>query len=104
MSDLHLGSPYVGAGWEADGAAGEAVSNLRYSKLSIKLYFTHYRWSARLFALPRSGNNHPRLDVHYWWNVGAVALLLPATHTSIRRARARQGSTRGGPSSTNVCT
>ena len=32
----------------------------------------------------------PRLDVHFWWNVGEVALLLPAAHTSIRRALARQ--------------
>jgi hypothetical protein len=27
----------------------------------------------------------PRLDVHFWWNVGEIALLLPAAHTAMRR-------------------
>jgi hypothetical protein len=26
----------------------------------------------------------PRLDVHFWWNVGEIALLLPAAHASMR--------------------
>jgi len=29
----------------------------------------------------------PRLDVHFWWNMGEVALLLPAAHYAIRQAR-----------------
>lgn len=29
----------------------------------------------------------PRLDVHFWWNAGEIALLLPAAHVSIRRLR-----------------
>ncbi|NJM09246.1 hypothetical protein HC891_28130 [Candidatus Gracilibacteria bacterium] len=28
--------------------------------------------------------NAPRLDVHFWWNVGEIALLLPAAHSGIR--------------------
>jgi hypothetical protein len=31
----------------------------------------------------------PRLDVHFWWNVGEVVLLLPAAHTSMRRVAGR---------------
>ncbi len=27
----------------------------------------------------------PRLDVHFWWNVGEVVLLLPAAHVGVRR-------------------
>jgi hypothetical protein len=27
----------------------------------------------------------PRLDIHFWWNVGEIALLLPAAHVSMRR-------------------
>jgi hypothetical protein len=27
----------------------------------------------------------PRLDVHFWWNVGEIGLLLPAAHVSMRR-------------------
>jgi hypothetical protein len=27
----------------------------------------------------------PRLDVHFWWNLGEIALLLPAAHVSMRR-------------------
>lgn len=27
----------------------------------------------------------PRLDVHFWWNIGEVVLLLPAAHTIMRR-------------------
>jgi hypothetical protein len=26
----------------------------------------------------------PRLDVHFWWNLGEIALLLPAAHASMR--------------------
>lgn len=29
----------------------------------------------------------PRLDVHFWWNAGEIALLLPAAHVSMRRLR-----------------
>lgn len=29
----------------------------------------------------------PRLDVHFWWNLGEVTLLLAAVHTSMRRIR-----------------
>jgi hypothetical protein len=27
----------------------------------------------------------PRLDIHFWWNIGEIALLLPAAHISMRR-------------------
>ena len=27
----------------------------------------------------------PRLDVHFWWNLGEIGLLLPAAHVSMRR-------------------
>jgi hypothetical protein len=27
----------------------------------------------------------PRLDVHFWWNIGEVGLLLPAAHVSMRQ-------------------
>jgi len=27
----------------------------------------------------------PRLDVHFWWNLGEVGLLLPAAHVSMRQ-------------------
>lgn len=27
----------------------------------------------------------PRLDVHFWWNLGEIVLLLPAAHYAIRR-------------------
>ena len=27
----------------------------------------------------------PRLDIHFWWNVGEIGLLLPAAHVSMRR-------------------
>jgi hypothetical protein len=27
----------------------------------------------------------PRLDVHFWWNLGEIGLLLPAAHVSVRR-------------------
>jgi hypothetical protein len=30
----------------------------------------------------------PRLDVHFWWNVGEVALLLAAAHSAMRRRAA----------------
>jgi hypothetical protein len=28
--------------------------------------------------------NAPRLDVHFWWNLGEIGLLIAAAHTSIR--------------------
>jgi hypothetical protein len=28
----------------------------------------------------------PRLDIHFWWNLGEIALLLPAAHVSMRQA------------------
>lgn len=31
----------------------------------------------------------PRLDVHFWWNMGEVALLLPAAHASMRQVAER---------------
>ncbi len=34
----------------------------------------------------------PRLDVHFWWNLGEVALLLPAAHRSLRNAAATRRS------------
>jgi hypothetical protein len=28
----------------------------------------------------------PRLDIHFWWNIGEIALLLPAAHVFLRRS------------------
>lgn len=33
----------------------------------------------------------PRLDVHFWWNMGEVALLLPAAHTALRGVHPGRG-------------
>ncbi|HWQ15896.1 MAG TPA: hypothetical protein VNL77_24060 [Roseiflexaceae bacterium] len=40
---------------------------------------------AFLCALAPGFTSAPRLDVHFWWNLGEVALLLPAAHASVRR-------------------
>jgi hypothetical protein len=33
----------------------------------------------------------PRLDVHFWWNVGEIGLLIPAAHVAMRRSHERRG-------------
>jgi hypothetical protein len=40
---------------------------------------------AWLCQLAPSLTNAPRLDIHFWWNLGEIGLLFAAAHTSMRR-------------------